>query len=489
MANQKKLIDISDQEIEAIYDSGKEATVSFIRTLIDKVNDLAIIVEKQQQEIDHLKSIINKDSHNSSKPPSSDSPFKKKKKTNSLRKKGGKVGGQPGRKGSNLEQTKNPDIIKQLKPSGRCSCGKNKSQGKIIGTEKRQVFDLPEIKIQVTEYQAQIRKCDCGKIHPADFPEGLNIHAQYGENIKSLVVYLKHYGFMSYERLQDFIKDVLNQKISQGTLVNMVNECAKKMEPFTQQIKASLIKSDLIHFDETGFRIEGERHWLHSAGNNNLTFYYPHKFRGKKAMDDIGILPFFKGIAVHDHYLSYFKYMLCMHALCNAHHLRELIFFAEQEEEWAGKIINCLLDAKEEKDQGLDFSYKRINYYRNRLNRLLNEGLKMHPVHEKIHKARGRTKQSKQHNLLRRMKARIDEVFRFILEKIVPFDNNLAERDVRMAKVQQKISGTFRSFTGAINFCTIRSYISTVRKQNISVFQAIAFSFKNQMIISVNCGE
>ena len=154
-------------------------------------------------------------------------------------------------------QSKNPDIIKCLKPSGQCSCGKNKSQGKIIGAEKRQVFDLPEIKIQVTEYQAEIHECDCGEIHIADFPAGLNIHAQYGENLKALVVYLKHYGFMSYERLQDFIKDVLNQKISQGTLVNMVNECAQKIEFFTQQIKISLINSNLVHFDETGFRIEG----------------------------------------------------------------------------------------------------------------------------------------------------------------------------------------------------------------------------------------
>lgn len=490
MAKQKKLIDISDQEIEAIYDSGKEATVSFIRTLVDKLNDLAIIVEKQQKEIDHLKSIINKDSHNSSKPPSSDDPFKKKKKKiNSLRKKGGKVGGQPGRKGANLQQSKNPDIIKRIKLNGQCSCGKNKSQGKIIGTETRQIFDVPEIKIQVTEYQAEIHECDCGEIHTADFPEGLKMQAQYGENVKALVVYLKHYGFMSYERLQDFIKDVLNQKISQGTLVNMVNECAKKMEPFSQQIKTSLINSDLVHFDETGFRIEGERYWLHSAGNDQLTYYYPHKFRGKNAMDDIGILPFFKGIAVHDHYISYFKYALCIHALCNAHHLRELIFFAEQEEEWAGKIIDCLLDAKKEKDKGFNFSYKRINYYRNRLNRLLNEGLKIHPKQEKKQKARGRPKQSKQHNLLKRMKFRINDVLRFILEKIVPFDNNLAERDVRMTKVQQKISGTFRSFTGAINFCIIRSYISTARKQSISIFQAIACSLKNQMIISLKYGE
>lgn len=488
MADQKKLINISDQEIESIYDSGKEATVSFIRTLIDKINELAIIVEKQQQEINQLKKISDKDSHNSNKPPSSDNPYKKKK-TISLRKKGGKVGGQFGHKGTNLKQSLNPDFVKKLNPEGICSCGKKKSQSRVIGKEKRQIFDLPEIKIQITEYQSPIIECECGQIHMADFPKGVKSKTQYGDNIKALVVYLKHYGFLSYERLKEFVNDILGQNISQGTLVNMINECAENIKPLTEKIKTALIEADIVHFDETGFRIEGALNWLHSAGNEQFTYYYPHEIRGSEAMDAIGILPFFKGTAVHDHWRSYYCYGLCLHSLCNSHHLRELIYFSEQGEEWADKIIKCLLDAKDEKDQTSEFSDTRIKYYKNRMHRLLNEGLRIHPEKKKTTKARGRPKQSKEHNLLKRMKNRIDDVLRFILDTLVPFDNNLAERDVRMTKVQQKISGTFRSYTGAISFCTIRSYISTARKQGLSVFHAILYSFKKQMIISLNTGE
>lgn len=488
MEVKKKLIDISDQEIESIYDSGKEATVSFIRVLVDKINDLAEIVDKQQQEINQLKSIIKKDSHNSNKPPSSDNPYKNKK-TKSLRKKGGKKGGQLGHKGTNLKQSSNPDITKKLKLKGKCSCGKRISTGEIIGNEKRQVFDLPEIKIEIVEYQAPIVECDCGEIHTAKFPKGVNVKAQYGKNIKALAVYLKHYGFMSYERLQEFMNDVIGQKISQGTLVKMINDCAENVKPFVAEIKNSLIREDVVHFDETGFRIEGALNWLHSAGNNKYTYYYPHKARGKKAMDEIGILPLFRGIAVHDHWESYYLYTLCSHSLCNSHHLRELIFFEEQGEKWAGKIFKCLLDAKKEKEKALSFTKARLKYYKNRMNRLLNEGLKIHPEIKKTVRTRGRPKQTKEHNLLKRMKRRIDDVLRFILELLVPFDNNLAERDVRMTKVQQKISGTFRSLAGAVNFCNIRSYISTARKQDFSVFRAILLSFRNINILDLNVAE
>ena len=488
MAEEKKLIDISDQEIEAIYNSGKEATVSFIRVLIDKINELAITVEKQQQEINQLKAVINKDSHNSNKPPSSDNPYKKQR-TKSLRKKGGKIGGQFGHEGSNLKQTLDPDYVQKLNPHGKCICGKNISQAIIIGKDIRQVFDLPEIKIQVTEYQSPVLKCECGKTHRAIFPSGINSKTQYGNNLKAFVVYLKHYGLMSYERIEDLIEDFLGQNISQGTLVNMVQDCAKNIKPFTELIKNALIDSKIVHFDETGFRIDGTLNWLHSAGNQDFTYYHPHKARGVKAMNDMGILPFFKGIAVHDHWESYFSYNLCSHSLCNSHHLRELIFFSERDEKWADKIIKCLLDAKDEKNQNLHFSDERKKYYRSKLLRLLNEALKIHPEMKKTKKTRGRQKQSQEHNLLSRMKNRINDVLRFVFEHFVPFDNNLAERDIRMTKVQQKISGTFRSLSGAYDFCAIRSYISTARKQGNSVFESILKSFNNQMIISLKGAE
>jgi transposase len=482
MAVKKKLIDITDQEIEAIYDAGKEVTVNFIMTLVDKINAIAEIVEKQQEEINYLKNIISKDSHNSNKPPSSDNPYKKQ--TRSLRKKGGKSGGQKGHKGTNLKRVENPDIITKIRVNGNCECKRKLTSGKLLGYENKQVIDLPTIKTVTTEYKAEIRECMCGKIHIARFPSEAQIKVQYGSNIKSLVVYLKHYGFMSYERISEFMKDVAGQRISQGTLVNMINECAGKLRPTVDKIKETLINESVVHFDETGIRIESTLHWLHSAGNKNFTYYFPHKKRGKQAMDDMGILPCFQGIAVHDHWDSYYQFIQCIHSLCNSHHLRELLFFEEQNEKWAAKIKQCLLDAKKEKDKKKRLPKKRKEFYRRKMYRLLNEGLKIHPEEKRRVKKRGRPKQSKAHNLLSRMKRGIDDVLRFICNPVVPFDNNLSERDIRMAKVQQKVSGTFRSFKGAINFCIIRSYISTARKQGISVFKAICAGLQNCVVLS-----
>ena len=479
MAAKKKLIDISEKEIEAIYDAGKEVTVSFIKTLIDRINNL-------ENRVQELEAIISKNSKNSNKPPSSDNPFRKK--TKSLRKKGGKIGGQKGHKGTNLKLSKNPDEIIKINAKGECNCGKEIADGKLKGYDKRQVIDIPKIETKTTEYQAEIIECDCGKIHTAEFPACANVKVQYGSNIKSLVVYLKHYGFVSYERIAEFLEDVVSQKISQGTLVNMINECALNLKPFVKQIKEKLIAEPVVHFDETGFRIEGSLHWLHCAGSQNYTYYFPHKKRGKEAMDAMGILPNFKGIAVHDHWESYYHFLDCLHSLCNSHHLRELIFFEEQNEVWATKLKNCLLDAKEEKDRYGKITKKRKKYYRLRLYRILNAGLKIYPERKKNDKKRGRQKQNKEHNLLFRMKKRIDDVVRFILNKNVPFDNNLSERDARMAKVQQKVSGTFRSYSGAEYFCIIRSYISTVRKQGQSVFKAICASFQNTKFSGlINC--
>jgi len=481
MGAKKKLIDISDKKIEAIYDEGKEITVSFIKALVDKINNLAETVEKHQQEIDRLKAIISKDSHNSNKPPSSDNPYKKR--TKSLRKKGGKAGGQKGHKGTNLKQSSIPDIIVKIPLKGKCGCGKKLKKDKVIGYDKRQVFDIPKIEIKITEYQAEIVKCNCGKIHTADFPPDVKVKAQYGQNIKSLVVYLKYHGFMSYERIAELLEDIISQKISSGTLVNMINNCASILEPSVEQIKKTLIFEPVVHFDETGIRIEESLHWLHSAGSEKYTYYFPHKKRGKKAMDEMGILPFFRGVAVHDHWDSYYRFLHCLHGLCNSHHLRELLFYEEQNREWATKLKKCLLNAKVEKEKSGNLNKERIKYYRRKMYRLLNAGLKIHPEKKYQIRKRGRPKQSKEYNLLYRMKNRIDDVLRFILNATVPFDNNLAERDIRMAKVQQKVSGTFRSFLGAKSFCIIRSYISTARKQGVSVFKAIyaAFNYSDNL--------
>lgn len=475
---QERLLVFTDEQLDKIYNSGSENTKALIKYLIDEINAL-------KAEIQELKEIISRDSHNSNKPPSSD-PYKKKKRTKSLRKKGGKIGGQNGHKGSTLKQTLNPDTINPLKVAGKCRCGADLSSDEIIGHEKRQEFDIPEIKIMVTEYKADVVMCNnCGEIHTAQFPKNVFASVFYGPNIKSLIIYLKYYGFISHERLAEFFEAVIGHSISQGTFVNTVNEYAKKVGHYVESIKDNLINEKIVHFDETGLRVEGSRYWLHNAGNDNFTYYFIHKNRGKIAMDEMGILPFFKGVAVHDHWDSYYLYSVCLHSLCNAHHLRELIFFEEQDEMWAKKIKKCLLDAKEEIDKNPALSEKRILYYKHRLKRCINEGLKIHPQKNKKHRIRGRPKQSKAHNLLKRLKNYIEDVIRFLSDEDVPFDNNLAERDNRMMKVQQKISGTFRSWRGAENFCIIRSYLSTARKQGYSVYRAIVAGFKGFNILKL----
>jgi len=470
----KKYLEITDEELGAIYDQGKEVTVSFLRVLIDKINDL-------EEQIVELRDQISKNSKNSNTPPSKDDPYKKQ--TKSLRIPGGKIGGQSGHPGNNLKQTEHPDSIVKIKTKGSCRCGESIHRGEIIGYSKRQVFDLPKIKVSVTEIQAEMRRCACGVIHTAEFPENVTMSTQYGENLQALVVYLKYHGFLSYERISEFMSDVLNQNISQGTLVNIVNNCAQRMKPATDKIRNSLKTKAVVHFDETGVRVKGLLQWLHSAGTAMLTYYFPHINRGKTAMDAMGILPSFEGIAVHDHWDSYYRYENCTHSLCNAHHLRELIFFSEQKEVWAEKIITCLLDAKKETSAGLIVE-SRIKYYRNKMGRLLNEGLLEHPEAIKQGNRHGRVKQSKATNLLLRLKNDKNDVLRFVTDHRVPFDNNLAERDIRMVKVQQKVSGSFRSSSGAESFCTIRSFLSTARKQGHSLYEAIFSTFRNDDLLS-----
>jgi len=487
MAPKKKLINISDSELGAIYDAGKTATISFIKTLIDKINELAElkeIVDKQQEEINRLKSTISKDSHNSNKPPSSDNPYKRSK-TKSLRKKGGKPGGQEGHKGSYLKQVNKPDdIIQHTIQNKICECGCSLESGKLLGYDKRQEFDIPKVAVKVTEHRAEIKECPiCSKIHMADFPSDIIQKAQYGSNIKTLAAWLKHYGLISYERIAELLSDLLGIGISVGTLVNITNACASELKTVYDQIKIKITESELVHFDETGLRVCGNLNWLHVAGNCDLTYYYVHQKRGTEAMDAMGILPHFNGIAIHDHWKAYYQYNNPLHGLCNTHHLRELIFFEEDRQTWAGKIKQCLLDAKDEKAETGLLTEARIIYYKSRLKRLIREGLKLNPENIRKNGKRGRPKQSPEYNLLKRLRDYLDDVLRFITNPEVPFDNNSGERDIRMMKVQQKISGAFRSEMGATNFCIIRSYISSIKKCSQSVFDSIQSIFKGNVIL------
>lgn len=456
------------EEAGKIYQLGEEAVVDLIMNLVDRIQ--------------RLENILAKDSHNSSKPPSSDGP----KKTKSMRKPSGRSpGGQTGHKGSTLKMVDNPNYTQTHRVEGKCHCGCSLKEIEPVGYEKRQVFDLPEIKIEVTEHRCEIKICDCGAKHVADFPDGVNSPVQYGNRIKSNAVYLMNYQHLPYDRACETIRDLFNQEISPGTLFNFNKSCYDHLKETSEIIKEQIMSSLVVHFDETGSSASKEKHWLHTAGTEQFTYYACHRRRGKIAMDEIGILPNFDGTAVHDYWKSYMKYP-CKHALCGAHHLRNLQYIFEQyHQSWAEDMQKLLCEIKEnveiEKEQNDHLDQQTINNFETRYQKILTAGYQANPPPKNLtkKKKRGRPKRGEPLNLLDRFKNLPKEVLAFMYDFNVPFDNNLAERDIRMMKLQQKISGTFRSKQGADIFCRIRGFISTVRKQNMNVLNSIVRVFES----------
>lgn len=467
------------EEIEKIYDQGKDAVVALIFQLIDR--------------IEKLEAQIKKNSHNSNKPPSSDGL--KKKRTKSLRRKTGKKsGGQKGHEGKTLEMTDTPDKTIKLTVDRCPCCGESLKGSTSKRYDTRQEFEVPPIKVQVTEYQAEVKDCPrCGRECRADFPEGITHKTQYGNRLRALAVYFRNFELLPVERTAEIFEDIFSVPLCEGTIINTTKRCAQALVPFQQWVKEKLVNSDIVHFDETGVNVGGELHWIHSASTLLLTSYMVHKKRGTVACDAMGILPAFKGRAVHDHWSPYFKYE-CDHVLCNAHHLRELTFVYEHYgQTWAQKMIGFLCEVKnnseEHKKRSEAVDSEQLKRYERKYNRIVNEGFKANPppLPEKI-KKRGREKKGKVLSLLERLRDHRKETLAFMYDFTIPFDNNLAERDIRMIKVQQKVSGLFRTFSGAEQFCIIRSFISTVKKQGFSVIDALEKVLKGeQVFLEFNC--
>ena len=466
------------EDIEKIYDFGKDATVNFIMQLVER--------------IEKLENQIAKNSRNSSKPPSSDG-FKKPKKTRSQRKRSGKKsGGQPGHPGKTLEMVKHPDRIVKLSLTYCTCCGRWIAKAQPKSIEKRQVQDVPKPNLEATEYQSCIADCPyCGTENKAAFPAGVTQKVQYGNRLRSMMVYLKNYQLLPLDRLTDLFRDLFQVSVSEATVLAASERCSTALDDFSSWVVDALKKSPVVNFDETGANIGGSLHWIHTAGTPLLTGYIPHKRRGSEAIDAFGIIPDFTGRAVHDHWSSYFKYP-CAHGLCNAHHLRELTYMHEQEnQKWAKKMIDCLLTVKASVDSAKEkgksvLSRTLILKYEKQYTRIVQSGFRENPVkkeksHQKV-KKRGRPGKTKAQNLLHRLRDHQHEVLAFMYDFSVPFDNNLAERDLRMIKVQQKISGLFRTFAGAEQFCRIRSFISTTRKQGVNVIEAISEILKGNQI-------
>ncbi len=422
---------------------------------------------------------LNLNSSNSSKPPSTDGTGNKKKKRKKTNK---NPGGQKGHNGSTLKPVDNPDKIQDLKIDKRTlPRGKEYTQDGYIA---RQVVNL-KISSSIIEYRAEVLVDNEGHQYIADFPEGVTRPIQYGSSVKANAVYSSTYQLIPYERIQNQFRDEYGIPISTGSIYNFNAEASKNLLDlgFDIAVKNALINSTVAHADETGINLNGSSIWLHNFSNEQWTWFEPHLKRGCEAMEDIGIIPAFKGILCHDHWKPYFKYLL-IHALCNAHHLRELIRAYEQDEQkWAINMHKFLVELNKEvidsKKNKLSASKQkeRRQEYRD----VLLAGDTECPLVEPASGKKRKPKQSKARNLLDRLIKHEDDVLRFMIDPVVPFTNNQGERDLRMLKVQQKISGCFRSMEGATNFCRVRSYLSTCQKNGVSASDALEMVFNGKL--------
>ncbi len=461
---------------------------SEVADLIEQHPSLRIFIEHLQaqivalqSEIQSLKQQVLLNSQTSSKPPSSDVHHENR---TPRPKSGRKPGGQPGHPGETLGFSEQIDI-QEIHCLSRCpQCDQDLSSEPVLEWTRRQVFDLPPMKLEVTEHQAEVKVCPhCQARCQAPFPSGIEQPTQYGPRLKGLMVYLHDYQLLPFQRLQELAHDLWGQPISPGTLAQIEQVASQRLRPFEQQLKLELQQASVVHFDETGLYEQGRRRWLHNASNAQATYYFTHNQRGQVAMDAAAILPQFEGIAVHDHLEAYQGYEACQHAFCNAHHLREL-FHAEtvEQQAWAADMKNLLVDIKQQVDTAKTqaqtaLPLKTQQRYLRRYRKILKMAAPTYPKPQRLKGQRGRLKQAKSKNLLDRLLRYETETLRFMSDFRVPFTNNQAERDLRMVKVQQKISGCFRSPQGTEAFCRVRGFISTMKKRSQNVLDSLTLIF------------
>lgn len=456
------------------------AALERVKTLLKEEQNLSpalkASVELLMLVISLLVNRLGRNSKNSSLPPSQDPHRKKESKSNEEKR---KPGGQNGHKGTTLQKIANPQRIEKIAidrrtiPHGTYTAA---------GYESRQVFDVT-IDLCVTEYQAEILKDASGIQYVAPFPDGVTKAAQYGNEVKSQSVYMSQFQLIPLARVQDYFANEVGLPISKGSISNFNREAFDLLEYFEVWARKNLLAALTIHADETGIDLNGKGIWLHNLSNDKATLYYADDKRGKEGMDRMDVLAHYRGYLIHDHMKSYYRYKNCIHCLCNAHHLRELErAFTEDNQTWAKSMQDFLIEINKIVDAagGVLSTEKQIEYqkrYRDILKKGDDECLRPPP---KEPGKRGRQKKSKSRNLLERLRDFEADTLRFMSVAIVPFTNNQAENDLRMTKVQQKISGCFRSMDGARIFCRIRSFLSTCRKNNVSPTEALRLLFQGK---------
>jgi transposase len=439
------------------------------------VADQAARIERLEAENAELRRRLGQNPRNSDRPPSSEGLAKPAPK--SLRRRSGrKPGGQPGHEGRTLRQVDKPDVVVRHEPNVCAGCGDDLSDAAQVGLARRQVFEIPPMRATVTEHQLVTRRCGCGVRTTAAAPAQVDAPVQYGPRLSAIVIYLLVAQFGAQKRVAQAVADLFGVPISQGSVAAVTSRAARRLEgDFLGFIQAALARSQRVHFDETGLRVDGRLHWVHSASTDKYSLVYIHPKRGREAMDAGGVLPGFAGIAVHDAWAPYDCYTSATHSLCNAHLLRELVAAAEADpaaQVWAQQGIDALLALKHAAEAALAAGQAGIDphvlaEHVDRFRQAALVGIKDHSgQRSKIGK--------KLHALARRMHDRLDDYLRFARDPVrYPFDNNAAEREVRMVKLRQKVSGCLRTLAGAQQFCAIRSYLATAAKHGLNLLDAL----------------
>ena len=375
-----------------------------------------------------------------------------------------------------------PDEVITHSPPSCVGCGGDLSGAPVEGSERRQVFDLPEIRLRVIEHVVERRRCGCGHHTTGAFPAGVSAPTQYGPRTRALAIYLIARQHLPYERTAELFSDWLGAPISTGTLAAFIARGAEDLQGFLDEVHRQIITTPVAHFDETGARVDGRVRWLFAVSTGQLTFYALHDKRGKDGIDHTGVLPYFTGVAVHDGFRPYRRYDNARHALCNAHHLRELLAVIEQDRDgkqtWARQMDQLLRNLQHATATATDHGHDDLDVlqlagYHAAYQQIIATGYRENPLNTTRTGRRGFIAQTPARNLLCRLDGYRDDVLRFGHDFQVPFDNNLVERDIRMVKLQQKISGCWRTSTGADHFLALRAYLSTAAKQGHRILDAL----------------
>lgn len=438
------------------------------------IQQLLLVIERQQAAIDELKAEVrelknrlNQNSQNSSRPPSSDG-FKKAKPAFAPAK--GQRGGQVGHRGQTLQRDATPDVVIACEP-WECVCGQPQWTAEVEIAACRQVFELPEPRLEVQEYRRVKRQCQCGRSVRGEFSGNVLSPVQYGEKVQAMVVLMSVHGCLSDQKIGQLFAALYGYELNAATAQEMVQRTAQVMP--LAALKAGVAAANVVHFDETGIRENGKLKWLHNASTADWTYQFVHAKRGQAALtDEVSVLPHFQGVAVHDCWGSYFGFAGMKHALCNAPIVRELNGIIENNEsQWGEKMKELLLEMYQESEFGQGV-IADIAPFAQRYEEVLEAAEKEEPPPARVH-PKGKLKRTKGRNLLQRLRQHQAAVLRFAHEPDVPFTNNQAERDIRPTKIKQKMNGGFRAQSGTASYCRIQSFISTLRKQGRQVFQEL----------------